>query len=271
MIDDFVKGMIYKRKDEKQTVGIGGFNLDVRLENSISLNMVAPDNYVEDGSVINDHIVNDPITITINGEVADIHIKPVFDDFVLETLREKVQFKVINTVLTKQQQQRIQSVVDKVSNAVKLAKKGLDIYDRFINRNEIKSSVRTAQDDFFDYIESIYINKKLITIEMPFRNYENMLITSLTVSKDNTTDQKLKYSISAKEIRFAEIAYTKADIYFDNSIPESKKIDTKKASGDTKNKVTPKKDNGVTETKAPEKEQSFATILKKEAKKLGGN
>lgn len=251
MIDDFVKGKLYKKKDEKQTVGIGGFNLDVRFDSTTNFTMVAPDNYVEDGSVINDHIVNDPITITINGEVADIHIKPVFDDFVLETLREKVQFKVINTVLTKQQQQRIQSVVDKVSSAVKLAKKGLDIYDRFINRNEIKSSVRTAQDDFFDYIESIYINKKLITIEMPFRNYENMLITSLTITKNNETNQKLKYSLSAKEVRFAEIAYTTADNYFS------------KPTGQMKDKVTSKKDNGVadTETKTDSEKKSLLSRL----------
>ena len=37
--------------------------------------MVAPENYVEDGSVINDHIINDPITLSISGEVADIHLK----------------------------------------------------------------------------------------------------------------------------------------------------------------------------------------------------
>ena len=237
MIDNIVKGYLYKKKDEKQTVGIGGFNLDVRLDSSINFTMVAPENYVEDGSVINDHIINDPITLSISGEVADIHLKPMFDDFVLETIREKVQFKVINTVLTKQQQQKIQSVVDKIQSVVKLANKGFDIYNRFNNRNKPISKARTVQDDFFDFLESNYINKRLITIEMPFRNYENMLITSLTITKDNSTNQKLKYSLSAKEIRFAEIAYAKADIYFD------------KPSAKTSKKVTKKKDNGVTDTK----------------------
>lgn len=241
MIDNIVKGFIYKKKDEKQTVGIGGFNLDVRFDSSINFTMVAPENYVEDGSVINDHIVNDPITLSISGEVADIHLKPMFDDFLLETIREKVQFKVINTVLTKQQQQKIQGVVDKISNAVKSVNKGFDIYNRFINRNEPISKVRTLQDYFFDFLESNYINKKLITIEMPFRNYENMLITSLTITKDNSTNQKLKYSLSAKEIRFAKIAYAKADIYFDKP--------TANPTSTTKDKTTAKKNNGVTDTK----------------------
>ena len=241
MIDNIVKGYLYKKKDEKQTVGIGGFNLDVRFDSSINFTMVAPENYVEDGSVINDHIINDPISITINGEVADIHLKPKFDDFVLETVREKVQFKVINTVLTKQQQQKIQGVVDKISSVVKLVNKGFDIYNRFNNRNKPISKVRTVQDDFFDFLESNYINKRLITIEMPFRNYENMLITSLTITKDNSTNQKLKYSLSAKEIRFAEVAYAKADIYFDKP--------TAKPTSTTKAKTTAKKDNGVIDTK----------------------
>ena len=248
MIDNIVKGYLYKKKDEKQTVGIGGFNLDVRFDSSINFTMVAPENYVEDGSVINDHIINDPITLSISGEVADIHIKPKFDDFVLETIREKVQFKVINTVLTKQQQQKIQSVVDKISSVVKLVNKGFDIYNRFNNRNKPISKVRTVQDDFFDFLESNYINKRLITIEMPFRNYENMLITSLTITKDNSTNQKLKYSLSAKEIRFAEIAYAKADVYFDK--PSAKPTNTAKA------KTTAKKDNGVTDTKDVTKTES---------------
>lgn len=248
MIDNIVKGYLYKKKDEKQTVGIGGFNLDVRFDSSINFTMVAPENYVEDGSVINDHIVNDPITISISGEVADIHIKPEFDDFVLETLREKIQFKVINTVLTKQQQQKIQSVVDKVTGALKLVQKGLDIYNRFNNRNEPTAKYRTIQDDFFDFLELNYINKRLLTIEMPFRNYENMLITSLTITKDNSTNQKLKYSLSAKEIRFAEIAYAKADIYFDKP--------TAKPTSTTRAKTTAKKDNGVTDTKDVVKTES---------------
>jgi len=255
MIDNIVKGYLYKKKDEKQTVGIGGFNLDVRFDSSISFTMVAPENYVEDGSVINDHIVNDPITLSISGEVADIHLKPKFDDFVLETIREKVQFKVINTVLTKQQQQKIQSVVDKIQSVVKLANKGFDIYNRFNNRNKPISKVRTVQDDFFDLLESNYINKRLITIEMPFRNYENMLITSLTITKDNSTNQKLKYSLSAKEIRFAEIAYAKADVYFNKP--------TAKPTSTTKAKTTAKKDNGVTDTKdVPAKVKSALYSLK---------
>lgn len=241
MIDNIVKGYLYKKKDEKQTVGIGGFNLDVRFDSSINFTMVAPENYVEDGSIINDHIINDPITLSISGEVADIHLKPKFDDFVLETIREKVQFKVINTVLTKQQQQKIQRVVDKISSVVKLVNKGFDIYNRFNNRNKPISKVRTVQDDFFDFLESNYINKRLITIEMPFRNYENMLITSLTITKDNSTNQKLKYSLSAKEIRFAEVAYAKADIYFDKP--------TAKPTSTTKAKTTAKKDNGVADIK----------------------
>ena len=76
------------------------------------------------------------------------------DDFVLETIREKVQFKVINTVLTKQQQQKIQGVVDKIQGVVKLVNKGFDIYNRFNNRNKPISKVRTVQDDFFDFLNN---------------------------------------------------------------------------------------------------------------------
>ena len=122
---------------------------------------------------------------------------------------------------------------------MKLANKGFDIYNRFNNRNKPISKVRTVQDDFFDFLESNYINKRLLTIEMPFRNYENMLITSLTITKDNSTNQKLKYSLSAKEIRFAEVVMLKADVYFDKPSAAS----TTKLKQQLKNNGTDKRCN----------------------------
>ena len=79
MIQDFAKQIFgYERTDDRQEIGIGGFTADVRVNESIQMTSDAPDNYVEDGSVINDHVINNPIVLSIDGEVADIHEKAIF-------------------------------------------------------------------------------------------------------------------------------------------------------------------------------------------------
>jgi len=84
-------------------------------------------------------------------------------------------------------------------------------------------------------MDMIYQNKLLISIEMPFGVLENMRITSLTISKDSETDQRLKYKITAKEVRIAKtILISKEDVkkYFKNpSRSTSSKTESKENKG----------------------------------------
>ena len=238
--------MAYKKKDENQTIGINGFLSDVQLKTDIAFTMLAPENYVEDGSAINDHIINDPIALSIVGEVADIKIKKEFDpDFDTSAPDSYVKiasiFAVIGNPFTAQQQQKIAKIDNKIRQAVNLFNTFTPSFQKVRKQGKSTFKGRTTQDIFFDMVEQIFETKSLVTIEMPFRNYENMLITSLSISKDNITNQKLSYSLTAKEVRFAEVAYAKADIYFDKP--------TAKPTSTTKAKTTAKKDNGVTDTK----------------------
>ncbi len=251
MIKDFAKQIFgYDRTDDRQNIGIGGFTADVRVNESIQLTSDVPDHYVEDGSVINDHIINNPIILNIDGEVADINEKAVFAPAILIKTIDKAADIISNTYIGSKTEQMIQKIdkfaepitkaYDELENALE---QGQQVYDFFSGQQE-----KTIQNDFFDFLNQIYYSKQLIDIEMPFRTYKNMRITSLTIVRDNTTTQALKYKLSAKQIRFAKTILVDSDQYF------------KKPSSSVKGKTTPKDNKGVVEGET-QKKSFLGTIL----------
>lgn len=225
----------------KSKVGIGGFTADVRVNETIQLTSDVPDNYVEDGSVINDHIINTPTIISIDGEVSDIHIKPNIVDTSISKPFDKISgiaLKLFPSAKTAQMVQKVNRITSAVSSAVDTANSFLDAGQDIFNVFSGNSS--DPQQAFFDFIDKIYYSKQLISIETPFKTYDNMRITSLTITRDNTTNQALKYKISAKEVRFAKTLTA--------SLADTKYFLKKKSKGvakSAKNKVSEKKQKGT--------------------------
>lgn len=238
MIQDFSKQIFgYDRVDDRQQIGVGGFTSDVRISESIQFTSDVPDNYVEDGSVVNDHIINNPIVLTIDGEVADIHVKVEFLPEILIKAIDKAE-GILNSLYVVQKTQQMIQKVEKYAEPITKAYDGIttaldqgqQLYNFFSGQKE-----KTIQDDFFAFLNSIYYTKQLIDIEMPFQTYKNMRITSLTIIRDNTTQQALKYKLSAKEVRFAETIFVDKNKYFKAPTPS------------TAGKVGDKENKGVVE------------------------
>lgn len=226
MIQDTIRNITRSKlksfkKDDRSKVGIGGYTLDVRISENYQYTSDVPENPVEDGSVVNDHIINKPIQISLDGEVADIKKSVDFLPQGLETLIDKTGDILMNVSpiqRTVQQLEKIDKqakpIIEAYNDVTDLMKQGKEIYDFYAGRTG-----RTEQDNFFDFMDLVYSNKLLISIEMPFGVLENMRITSLSISKDNETDQRLRYKITAKEVRMAKTILLDTDIikkYFPN-------------------------------------------------------
>ena len=238
MIQDFAKQFFTKNKvDDRQQIGIGGFTAEVRVSESIQFTSDVPDNYVEDGSVVNDHIINNPIMLTIDGEVADINIKV---EFLPEYLAKAID-KAADIVNSLDIVQKTQQMIQKIEKYAERVEKAYEAIDYALgNGNQLNDffggpAEDSNQANFFAFLNSVYYSKQLIDIEMPFETYSNMRITSLTIIRDNTTEQALKYKLSAKQVRFAETIFVDKNKYFKAPSPSSA------------GKVKDKENKGVTE------------------------
>lgn len=202
-----------QQQAKKQEVGIAGFTAFVRVSESYRLTADAPISPVEDGSFLNDHIILKPLTITINGDVSDVHVKRSED--VKEYLR--AQAEVGNLVsqyappATQAQLSKISAlantardVVIKIENAISAGKQAITYFG---NKD---TETKGLMEQFIDTMEALHFGKQVISIDMPYRRLENMVITSFTSQTDNEADS-ISFTIEAQQIMLAGIDFVQVE------------------------------------------------------------
>ena len=191
--------------DPTEAVGINGFKAFVRIKEKYSYESAVPNTYLEDGSFINEHIIRQPKILTIEGNVSDIYLQQ--STAINQARRLEEGIGTISQYLpnrTTAQANKIAGIVASVSNAV-------DAVDAAINNathlSEYlgltnKTQVSNGQK-FIDDMNSLYASDDLISIDMPYKTFENMKITLLEVSKTNE-DKAINFTLEAQEVRYTD-------------------------------------------------------------------
>jgi hypothetical protein len=90
----------------------------------------------------------------------------------------------------------------------------VDKVDNFLESSNRVASYLGLQDDtaksnienFIDTMESLQEGEQLISIDMPFRTYEQMYITSLEITRTNQTNS-LDFTMELQQFRFADTIF----------------------------------------------------------------
>lgn len=192
-----------------EEIGIGGFTALVRVREHYRLAAEIPNTPVEDGSFINDHIIRRPLTITIEGNVADVFIRRSARATVLtRTLAEignlTSQFAPART---QTQLSKIASLANDASDALRRLDSVLDAgqqaYGFLGNRDQAAKGVR---ESFLDAIEKSYNSGVPIAINMPYRRLNDMVITSFVSSTDNIEDTTT-FTLEAQQLQYASAVF----------------------------------------------------------------
>lgn len=202
-IKDFLDVPIFGSllSDDTETVGIGGFDLEVRVRDNINFTSTAPTSYVEDGSFINDHIILDPTIFTIEGEVSDIVIKPNRSNNIFKSDLPNI------ATFTQFLPSRTQSELQNIESFVETASDTIDKLDSISNINNVYDLLQgtidglSPQRSFFQFIKTIHESKLLITIQTMYGTFSNFRIVSSSLSK--VDDNYTTYSLALQQIRFA--------------------------------------------------------------------
>ena len=194
---------------KKEEVGIGGFTALVRVSESYNLSADVPSTPVESGAIVNDHIIRKPLTLSISGDVSDLYKKPS------ETIRQfqKSQAEIGNVTSqyapsrTQAQLSKANSLANDAVDALRridnLIDTGNQAADLFGNRD---SDTKGGQEAFLDAMESYYFSGTPLSVDMPYRRHDMMVITSLTSSYDNKTNSTT-FSIDLQKIVLAELEF----------------------------------------------------------------
>jgi len=230
LVSDFLSSKI--SDVPKSEIGIGGFTAFVRVNDSTHFESEIPATPLEDGSVVNDHIILKPLRISIEGDVSDVHVRasPLIRQLQTKSAEIGNFTSLFAPAATQSQLSKVAEYANTALDAVhaldNMIGKGRQLLDMFGNHDARKSN----QNKFVDYMEAAHLGRQLIDIDMPYRQRTNMRITSFTLSTDNQ-DNSTSFTIEAEKMQFAELIYAN--------------VAAKKPSAGTGGQLETKKDKGA--------------------------
>lgn len=192
----------------KQRIGIGGFTALAIVEDKTTRTADIPATPVEDGSFVNDHVIINPVRLSIQGNVSDVYVEssPILDDL----KRSQATVGAVTQYLperTAAQTQQVNAIANDIADAIRAADAvlaaGQQVVRFFGNQDQ---GSKTNQEQFMDAMDSLYYGKQLISIDTKYRRYNNMVITSLEIRRDNQSNST-NFSIEATEFRFASTTF----------------------------------------------------------------
>jgi len=133
-IRDYISGQ-FKDGDDGEFVGIGGFTTSATVRERFSRSASVPTTYLENGDHINDHIIRNPLTLSIEGNVSDAFELP---NPAIAALQE-AQAQVGN--ITQYAPARTQAQLSRVSGIANDFISALDKVDALINRGKLHQDI----------------------------------------------------------------------------------------------------------------------------------
>jgi hypothetical protein len=205
------------KKEKVETLGVAGFKAAVVTEQTLEQNAQAPTAWLEDGSFANDHIILEPVTFSVTGNVGDVFLQtnPRF-----QRLREiNSTLGRVTTYLpgrTQAQIGRVQAFQatarDALIEAQTAVDQGQNVAELFGNQDPEKP----LRERFVDTLTAIRNERQIVPVEFEGRRYDNMAITGLSITRDNQ-QRAVEFEVSFKQLRFAETVYTDPAEAFPNS------------------------------------------------------
>jgi hypothetical protein len=197
--------------------GISGFIFDIPTGERITLSSDISEHYTENGSYVNDHIVNKPVEITLDGFIGElVYTKPKKGslEYTANQITDALQSVDAYTGLagyTAEMSQKIAALASQVAyvanqyNAIK--KKATNLLN-YLSGSE---STETLQQAAYKKLYGFWKSKQTVSVQTPWQYYATMAIASIVASRDDKSDDYTDFSITLKEMRFADVETTTFD------------------------------------------------------------
>lgn len=203
-----------------QRIGIGGFSLFARVRERTTLTAQTPTAYVEDGSPMNDHRIREPERLSIEGVVGDVY-RGADTTFLQVTPLTDTLGAIDSYIPRVTSFQRV--VMDGLRNTMNAAMSRLnDLLTAGNQANTFLGNLDSASkplgEQFVDAMENIHYGNQLVSIDMPYRRYDSMALTSVVIERDNT-GSAIRFTIEAAKFRIAETTFVEVQRVDKNPAP----------------------------------------------------
>ena len=176
-----------------------------------------PTAWLEDGSHVNDHIILQPITHVVEGEVGDVY------------LRQSPEFELFQEAQAGLGQalgyapEKTQAQAQKAVELAATVRDGLNRAQQAINAGQNAAQFFGLQDEekplgerFVDTLFALRNARQLVTVEFTGRQLDNMAIVGLSVTRDNE-DRAVSFEVTFQQLRFTETQFVEPSDPFPNA------------------------------------------------------
>ncbi len=207
------------------------FSVDVVRDMSVGFNTEYTDMPLESGVNVSDHAITKPITLNMSVIISNTPLR-------VKELPTNLAVGLVG------------SMFDNTIANIALSEAVIKIKQDLINQNELLRSKLGLEK-----IEEIMTKCVPLQIYTAKRDYQNMVLTSVSLNDDVTTANALILSLSFKEIRLINIDDMRVTEILDISTPKekTKKPTQKNVSKEVKSGAVAPKNKGVKEAKAVSK------------------
>lgn len=193
--------------------GISGWVFDIPTGETFTSKTSISKHYTENGSVVNDHAINEPDEITLTGLIGElVYRKPQGLEGALNALTSRLG--VVNAYLGPFTQGATQKAAVIASQAAYVANQAKAIAKRVGNIVDFfdgEEATITLQQKAHLTLQALQKTHQRVTVMTPWSMYSDMLISSITARQDETTNDYTDFSVSLQEMRFTDIETTTFD------------------------------------------------------------
>lgn len=194
--------------------GIAGFKFHCPMREEIEMASEATDHYLDNNNPVQDHIIQKPVIINLQGFQGDYFysVNQIEDTLALitPTLSLVKQFLPELTEATKQikatsffNKTNSYKLVDGVlTTSIQNDVNFVDLFRIFQDLYKLTS----AQTRAFFFLEALWRSKALMTVETTWKRYDNMVITNVKPIRDENLD------ITDFRVSFKQIYFTSSNI-----------------------------------------------------------
>lgn len=206
----------------KSTRGISGWEFDLPNGEELHLSATASKSFVESGAFHDDHVVNEPIDVTLSGFIGEKIYKRTADFFGVTNVL-KARLNDVSAFVGPQNAGAIQKATKTISSVqakVNQINQQLDAAKNmvsFVGGVLSGTGVKTKQQLAFEKLFALWQSKQLCSVLTPWMYFENYLIVDVSVKQNGETDQFSDIVVKLQEYRFTALSYTRFNpTLFDN-------------------------------------------------------
>lgn len=198
---------------------ISGWKFSVNKTENLELSSDITDHAIESGSIIHDHVVQQPIRITLSGFIGElVYEGPGPIGRALESMGGAVGS--IPGMLGPYSPQALSGVAQTIEKANQIAQRA----EAYINTaknaiDKIKSGGKTAQARAYLELEASWKLNDIMTVQTPWQFFERMMIETISVVQEEDSDEISDFTVTLKQITVAKVEETdfSADTFFNSN------------------------------------------------------